>query len=423
MSDQYRIEPAKTNRSTCKASKEKIEKGELRFGSNVDVFGDGGSYQWRKLEYLTDRIIQNVENKVGSIEHVSGWDDLSEDQQETFQKAFEAARKGPKPASAKAKAKPKLDAVAKAPPEKSVTKTPPTEKEQHAFLDYAKSCDDANIRRLVEENPLYVDVQPCGRWSALHQFALNGDVDMVRFLLENGASRDVVTKDGQTPFNVAKKVAVKQLLTTSLPKRKAASDGGPAAKRCAVGEGKIVLHLFEPLSATDLAAEFDWEIEEESFCNDDVQHADMETASAAAREVACRLRDALKEAELSIGEGDCTPKVVIISNPGKDAQEACFKALAVRNDFKNISVKECAQLMLLDFADRLDTGGFCYAEEDSERDYDEEVKAATRVMVETLKTHFEFSFDQENLPVVPVIWGGFTGDGSIVGVLGTSIMT
>ena len=47
--DHY-IEPAKSGRASCRKCKEKIEKGELRFGHAVDSgFSDEPSFQWYHL--------------------------------------------------------------------------------------------------------------------------------------------------------------------------------------------------------------------------------------------------------------------------------------------------------------------------------------------------------------------------------------
>jgi len=50
------------------------------------------------------------------------------------------------------------------------------------------------------------------RWSALHQAALSGSSDAVRFLLEHGAGIDAVNSDGETPIAVAKNKCVKFVL-------------------------------------------------------------------------------------------------------------------------------------------------------------------------------------------------------------------
>jgi len=56
--------------------------------------------------------------------------------------------------------------------------------EQHAFLDLAKEFNWAAVKRHINANPLLVNVQPCLRWSALHQAAFGGSGDAVRFLLK-----------------------------------------------------------------------------------------------------------------------------------------------------------------------------------------------------------------------------------------------
>lgn len=86
----YRVEPAKSGRSYCKISKELIEKGELRFGSLVEM-GGHASYHWRKLSSLTPKVIKNVEAKVGDVCKLDGYADLSAKQQSQVQKAFKQA--------------------------------------------------------------------------------------------------------------------------------------------------------------------------------------------------------------------------------------------------------------------------------------------------------------------------------------------
>ena len=55
---------------------------------------------------------------------------------------------------------------------------------QHAFLDAAKQFNWDKIKALVLANPAYVNVQPCGRWTAIHQAAYNGNQAAVEFLIE-----------------------------------------------------------------------------------------------------------------------------------------------------------------------------------------------------------------------------------------------
>ena len=48
-----------------------------------------------------------------------------------------------------------------------------------------------------------MQVQPAGRWSALHQAAAAGVRSEVEWLLAKGASKDVTTRDGEKPADVA----------------------------------------------------------------------------------------------------------------------------------------------------------------------------------------------------------------------------
>lgn len=89
--------------------------------------------------------------------------------------------------------------------------------EQHAFLDCAKQFEWPEVKRYVQENPAFANVQPCGRdgtprWSALHQAAFGGSTDAVNFLLISNAAPDAKTKDGQTALDVAKTADVKAIL-------------------------------------------------------------------------------------------------------------------------------------------------------------------------------------------------------------------
>ena len=98
------------------------------------------------------------------------------------------------PAAAAAPAAPAAPAAAAA----------PTIAEQHAFLDAAKQFSFDKVKQLILENPAYTNCQPSGRWTALHQAGLAGDVDMVKFLIARGADVTCTTTDGRTPWAVAK---------------------------------------------------------------------------------------------------------------------------------------------------------------------------------------------------------------------------
>ena len=55
--------------------------------------------------------------------------------------------------------------------------------EEHAFLDCAKAYDWAGVERTLGTQPELVNVQPSGRWSALHQAASADDAQAVAMLL------------------------------------------------------------------------------------------------------------------------------------------------------------------------------------------------------------------------------------------------
>lgn len=92
----------------------------------------------------------------------------------------------------------------------------PTLAEQHAFADAAKRHDFSAVRGYVEANIEFVNVQPAGRWSALHQFAEKGDAEAVAYLLGKGADKALLTSDGKSALDVAKDDRVRSLLWSSL---------------------------------------------------------------------------------------------------------------------------------------------------------------------------------------------------------------
>jgi len=129
---------------------------------------------------------------------------------------------------------------------------PPTLAEQHAFLDLAKSYQFAKVIELVEKNIAYVNAQPSGRWTAIHQACHQGDSSTVQFLLDKGADIKVTTRDGQTPKDVAVErghaVIVALLEKQPAPKSgkgksKASSAGGPAPKSQKVSMKKGVAQV------------------------------------------------------------------------------------------------------------------------------------------------------------------------------------
>ena len=78
---------------------------------------------------------------------------------------------------------------------------------QHLFLDHAKSGRWENVKQMVLKFPTIVNVQPKGRWSALHQAvffsvwfrSIEEQKELVEFLLEHGADPLAVIKIKDEP--------------------------------------------------------------------------------------------------------------------------------------------------------------------------------------------------------------------------------
>jgi len=95
------------------------------------------------------------------------------------------------------------------------------EREQHQFLDICKNGDFERVKEFLKVNPLYINVRPCGRWSALHQFAYNGDSEAIQYLLDKLADPSARTPEGHTPAEVAQARVAKLLHTSSRREREA----------------------------------------------------------------------------------------------------------------------------------------------------------------------------------------------------------
>jgi ankyrin repeat protein len=77
------------------------------------------------------------------------------------------------------------------------------DREQHQFLDICRNGDFERVKEYLTVNPLYINVQPGGRWSALHQFAYHGDSEAIQYLLDKLADPSAKTTEGHTPAEVA----------------------------------------------------------------------------------------------------------------------------------------------------------------------------------------------------------------------------
>ncbi|CAE7402555.1 TNKS2 [Symbiodinium natans] len=272
-----------------------------------------------------------------------------------FDKALKAKPK------AKAKAKAKARGAPKA-------KTVPPVKSQHLFLDHAKKKEFDKVMKLVKENPGYVNVQPAGRWTALHQAAEAGDKKVVKFLLEQKADVTLQTNDGQRPIDIAK-ASVKDLLKLPVKRKAAAIDTSKGPR----------LHLFEPMSAIELAeTQGGWMAgDEEVFCEEGVQHLDMKTAPAEAKALAQELHKAVKGAVLPAGESDVEAMVVVISNAGDcTASEAILQALAVLEEADGEDLHAQAAAEEVDFNDKEE---FCKDHPDEDEEEEEEDEHSEKI--------------------------------------------
>ncbi|CAE7836719.1 ligA [Symbiodinium sp. CCMP2592] len=320
------------------------------------------------------------------------------------------------------KAKPKAKAKAKAKGRSPKAKAVPAVKSQHLFLDHAKNKEFDKVMKLVKENAGYVNAQPAGRWTALHQAAEAGDKKVVKFLLEHKADVALQTNDGQKPIDVAK-ASVKDLLKVP-GKRKAAAAGLDKST-----DSDCRLHLFEPMSATELAEkQGGWFAgDNEAFCEEGVQHLHMKTAPAEAKSIAQDLQKAVKGAYMPAGESDCAPMVIVISNAGEfTASDAILKALAVLEDVDGEMLHTKVMFADCDFGEM---DNFCntYGDEDEEEEEEDEhtkkLKKATKIMAKSLTDCFHLNFE-DGIICAPQVWGGWTEDQKhIVGILGMRVWT
>mmetsp|Transcript_31314 Transcript_31314/g.73017 ORF Transcript_31314/g.73017 Transcript_31314/m.73017 type:complete len:421 (+) Transcript_31314:101-1363(+) len=418
-SEPYRVEPAKSSRSKCKACKGEIAKDQLRFGSLIEIVAGHGSYHWRCLSCITAKQAANVISKVGDGESVDGVAELSAAARKEFLKAFNAVAGGAAKAAAKGKAKAKAKPEAKKVP--APVGRPPPVKDQHEFLDFAKKHNFAKVRELVDGNPAYVNVQPAGRWTALHQAAEKGDAVMVKFLIEKGARVDLKTKDGKTPAEVAKSAAIKALLVPKAKKRGAASDG-PPAKRKATGGG-LTFYCAAEDALADLGVE---DLQRE----DPFEIKSLESAKAGkAVDVARKLDEAMKEVSIPAGESDCVPLAFVVLNPLPDICDTFFKVLGLvdTEPDSEVNVREAMSYDEVCWDD-YEECGFCHEgepedadEDDDENEDKEKIHAATELMANELEEHFKINFS-EDCCVAPVVWGGWV-DGALVGYVGMRVWT
>mmetsp|Transcript_42916 Transcript_42916/g.109057 ORF Transcript_42916/g.109057 Transcript_42916/m.109057 type:complete len:300 (-) Transcript_42916:30-929(-) len=215
-----------------------------------------------------------------------------------------------------------------------------------------------------------------------------------------------------------------------------------AAVLSAVVVGVPTLHVFKPCSSEELGGSGWKKMGRRCFWtaggpfNDTpitlpgVQHRRMEEAPKAAQEVAHALQTAfpgLADVQMLCrnSESDDGGEVVVIANPGADAKEACFKALAICTQVEQGGetfgpLSDHVEFEKKDWSNFLERGFNRDPEEDEDEDEDDQdspgIVALTRVMAEKLTQGFSFTFS-DRLSVAPMLWGGFASDGSIVGIL------
>ncbi len=93
MSKEYIIEYARSGRANCRGTcHKKIEKGELRLGS-IATNPTYESVYWRHWNCRTAAVMKNIED----VSHMSGFGDLSNDDQIKLKKTFEDFKLQPPP--------------------------------------------------------------------------------------------------------------------------------------------------------------------------------------------------------------------------------------------------------------------------------------------------------------------------------------
>eukprot|EP00746_Dinoflagellata_sp_MGD_P008966 gnl/MRDRNA2_/MRDRNA2_118047_c0_seq1.p1 gnl/MRDRNA2_/MRDRNA2_118047_c0~~gnl/MRDRNA2_/MRDRNA2_118047_c0_seq1.p1 ORF type:complete len:321 (+),score=66.66 gnl/MRDRNA2_/MRDRNA2_118047_c0_seq1:90-1052(+) len=199
------------------------------------------------------------------------------------------------------------------------------------------------------------------------------------------------------------------------------------------------MHLTKPCSGTELAIRRnEWMCGScpngcgnGCFVAEGVQHGSIENVPEVAKQVAQELAIAFPEMEtteitlhtnFSLGG-----EVIVITNPGEDPKKACFEALGVRVDDAFDYALEDAEVDYVDLKARLDSG---FNQDPAGDEFlgpplpqPAGIIAATKVMAESLCQTFEFNFAEGNITSAPVIYGGYTSDGCIVGILSSRYCT
>ena len=90
------------------------------------------------------------------------------------------------------------------------------ESQEHAFLDLAKVYDWIGLAEALKWNKKLVNVQPLGRWTALHQAARSGEKQVVEWLLGEGADPTKRTASGNTVMSLTTRRDIEELLMSAV---------------------------------------------------------------------------------------------------------------------------------------------------------------------------------------------------------------
>ncbi|KAJ3140519.1 hypothetical protein HDU90_007819 [Geranomyces variabilis] len=102
----YIVEYATSGRSKCKAGKScadpTIKKGDLRWGTAFESQSGTPMTTWRHWDCVTTKVLHNVKAKVESLEELSGFESLNDEDKEKIKSAWDAGEMPSKPAPAEA---------------------------------------------------------------------------------------------------------------------------------------------------------------------------------------------------------------------------------------------------------------------------------------------------------------------------------
>ncbi|CAE7162361.1 Tnks [Symbiodinium pilosum] len=129
---------------------------------------------------------------------------------------------------------------------------------EHDFLDNAKSFNWTAVKSMLQETPDLINAQPSMRWTALHQAAFEGNAEIAKFLLDQGADPLAQTRSGATPAEVAKGQEVRRAIESSMPAEEEAAEP-PKKKAKLMPNYKLNINSavdkeYEGSSLTDIVA-------------------------------------------------------------------------------------------------------------------------------------------------------------------------